>query len=85
MRVLDGAGLPSGAGAGLPEAVLLAKVYVSAAIANAHPLGREWGRCIISIEWGSSGGRAAGCRRRSMRIRETELNFEVGLGLATIS
>jgi hydroxymethylpyrimidine/phosphomethylpyrimidine kinase len=30
-------------GRGLPEAVLLAKVYVSAAIANAHPLGRGVG------------------------------------------
>jgi hydroxymethylpyrimidine/phosphomethylpyrimidine kinase len=30
-------------GRGLPEAVLLAKVYVSAAIANAHPLGRGIG------------------------------------------
>jgi hydroxymethylpyrimidine/phosphomethylpyrimidine kinase len=28
---------------GLPEAVLLAKVYVSAAIANAHPLGKGMG------------------------------------------
>lgn len=30
-------------GRGLPEAVLLAKAYVSAAIANAHPLGRGVG------------------------------------------
>ncbi len=30
-------------GRGLPEAVLLAKAYVSAAIANAHPLGRGTG------------------------------------------
>jgi hydroxymethylpyrimidine/phosphomethylpyrimidine kinase len=30
-------------GRGLPEAVLLAKVYVSAAIANAHPLGKGMG------------------------------------------
>jgi len=30
-------------GRGLPEAVLLAKVYVSAAIANAHPLGKGVG------------------------------------------
>jgi len=30
-------------GRGLPEAVLLSKVYVSAAIANAHPLGRGVG------------------------------------------
>jgi hydroxymethylpyrimidine/phosphomethylpyrimidine kinase len=30
-------------GRGLPEAVLLAKAYVSAAIANAHPLGRGIG------------------------------------------
>ena len=30
-------------GRGLPEAVLLAKVYVSAAIANAHPLGQGVG------------------------------------------
>jgi hydroxymethylpyrimidine/phosphomethylpyrimidine kinase len=30
-------------GRGLPEAVLLAKVYVSASIANAHPLGRGVG------------------------------------------
>jgi hydroxymethylpyrimidine/phosphomethylpyrimidine kinase len=30
-------------GRGLPEAVLLTKVYVSAAIANAHPLGRGVG------------------------------------------
>ena len=30
-------------GRGLPEAVLLAKVYVSAAIANAHPLGHGVG------------------------------------------
>jgi hydroxymethylpyrimidine/phosphomethylpyrimidine kinase len=32
-----------GHGRGLPEAVLLSKVYVSAAIANAHPLGRGTG------------------------------------------
>jgi len=30
-------------GRGLPEAVLLAKAYVTAAIANAHPLGRGIG------------------------------------------
>ena len=30
-------------GRGLPEAVLLAKAYVAAAIANAHPLGRGVG------------------------------------------
>jgi hydroxymethylpyrimidine/phosphomethylpyrimidine kinase len=30
-------------GRGLPEAVLLAKVYVSAAITNAHPLGKGVG------------------------------------------
>ena len=30
-------------GRGLPEAVLLAKAYVSAAIVNAHPLGRGIG------------------------------------------
>jgi hypothetical protein len=30
-------------GRGLPEAVLLAKVYVSAAIANAHPIGKGVG------------------------------------------
>jgi hydroxymethylpyrimidine/phosphomethylpyrimidine kinase len=30
-------------GRGLPEAVLLAKAYVAAAIANAHPLGRGTG------------------------------------------
>jgi hydroxymethylpyrimidine/phosphomethylpyrimidine kinase len=30
-------------GRGLPEAVLLSKAYVSAAIANAHPLGRGLG------------------------------------------
>jgi hydroxymethylpyrimidine/phosphomethylpyrimidine kinase len=30
-------------GRGLPEAVLLAKAYVSAAISNAHPLGHGTG------------------------------------------
>jgi hydroxymethylpyrimidine/phosphomethylpyrimidine kinase len=30
-------------GRGLPEAVLLAKAYVAAAIANAHPLGHGIG------------------------------------------
>jgi hydroxymethylpyrimidine/phosphomethylpyrimidine kinase len=30
-------------GRGLPEAVLLSKTYVAAAIANAHPLGRGTG------------------------------------------
>jgi hydroxymethylpyrimidine/phosphomethylpyrimidine kinase len=30
-------------GRGLPEAVLLAKAYVSAAILNAHPLGKGIG------------------------------------------
>jgi hydroxymethylpyrimidine/phosphomethylpyrimidine kinase len=30
-------------GRGLPEAVLLAKAYVAAAISNAHPVGRGTG------------------------------------------
>jgi len=67
-------------GRGLPEAVLLAKVYVSAAIANAHPLGQGVGPLHHLYRMGQQRRRAAGCRRRSMRIRETELNLRLDWG-----
>ena len=43
-------------GRGLPEAVLLSKAYVAAAIANAHPLGRAPDRCTISTACINRGG-----------------------------
>jgi len=52
-------------GRGLPEAVLLAKVYVSAAIANAHPLGHGAGPLHHLYRMGQQ-------RRPSAIISETE-------------
>jgi hydroxymethylpyrimidine/phosphomethylpyrimidine kinase len=52
-------------GRGLPEAVLLSKVYVSAAIANAHPLGHGAGPLHHLYRMGQE-------RRPSAIISETE-------------
>ena len=52
-------------GRGLPEAVLLSKVYVSAAIANAHPLGHGAGPLHHLYRMGQQ-------RRPSAIISETE-------------
>jgi len=52
-------------GRGLPEAVLLAKAYVSAAIANAHPLGQGVGPLHHLYRMGQQ-------RRQSAIISETE-------------
>jgi len=52
-------------GRGLPEAVLLSKVYVSAAIANAHPLGKGVGPLHHLYRMGQS-------RRTSTVVSEAE-------------
>jgi hydroxymethylpyrimidine/phosphomethylpyrimidine kinase len=52
-------------GRGIPEAVLLAKAYVSAAIANAHPLGRGVGPLHHLYRMGQQ-------RRPSAIVSETE-------------
>ena len=52
-------------GRGLPEAVLLSKAYVSAAIANAHPLGQGVGPLHHLYRMGQQ-------RRQSAIVSETE-------------
>ena len=52
-------------GRGLPEAVLLSKAYVSAAIANAHPLGKGVGPVHHLYRMGQQ-------RRPSAIVSETE-------------
>jgi hydroxymethylpyrimidine/phosphomethylpyrimidine kinase len=52
-------------GRGLPEAVLLAKVYVSAAIANAHPLGGGVGPLYHLYRMGQQ-------RRQGTTVHESE-------------
>ena len=59
-------------GRGLPEAVLLSKAYVSAAIANAHPLGQGVGPLHHLYRMGQQRRQSAISLKPSTSIRETE-------------
>ena len=63
-------------GRGLPEAVLLSKAYVVAAIANAQPLGHGAGPLHHLSACTSSAGPAQWFRRQNTRIQGTETSRE---------